>query len=399
MDKSQSIAINGPINYVKLKSKTSAQTLWIFFDFHCSLVFQTKCEEYEAKDVDKYFNKILDESDKSIDFFFETTPEYIKYSQYNPENKQQSIIQNDIYIKQVRKIFKKHHAVKKNNMIRLHYIDIREYTMIFKLYDLADYLFTSVTTTRLEAINFNRIITTLEDMKNILGPMIIIVDLIDSKHYTFNMEKAKKSKEEMIHELFYKILHQYSNEKNKNIIKQYFYKHFYDAIKDVIKFIDELITHVNEIDTKLYDEYKNQYLVIDEHKYGNTVCAEIYYGVEHDYVDVMTYDLKKEFGKLMQIIANIGSCLMDCYFLRRFLEKSNIIDKAIVYTGAYHSTVYVWFLVKYGDYEMIECNYLSDKTDIDDIQKKLAKMDFPDPALKFLLPNTFTQCIKLKTPI
>jgi hypothetical protein len=55
------IILNGPLNYIELYNKVTKQKLWLFMDTHKNITMQKKCSEYEAKDVDKFFYKILTE--------------------------------------------------------------------------------------------------------------------------------------------------------------------------------------------------------------------------------------------------------------------------------------------------------------------------------------------------
>jgi len=78
--------INGPINYIKLKNKKTNNIVWILMDIHENLEYQKKCEEYEAKDIDKFLFKELNESKEQIDFFLEIDPTDINYTNTNHIN-------------------------------------------------------------------------------------------------------------------------------------------------------------------------------------------------------------------------------------------------------------------------------------------------------------------------
>ena len=67
--------------------------------------------------------------------------------------------------------------------------------------------------------------------------------------------------------------------------------------------------------------------------------------------------IKKGLDKINFIILNLGVIIVDCFFLRRFIDKS-YIKNGIVYTGAAHSTIYIWFLIKFYNYKIAEFDYL-----------------------------------------
>ena len=86
---------------------------------------------------------------------------------------------------------------------------------------------------------------------------------------------------------------------------------------------------------------------------------------------------------------------MDCYFLRRFLDK-DYITNAIVYTGHIHTTEYLFFLIKYYDFEIIEYDD-KNKLTIDEIMKYIKKNNSVyDIINTFLLNQSLNQCIKIK---
>ncbi len=91
---------------------------------------------------------------------------------------------------------------------------------------------------------------------------------------------------------------------------------------------------------------------------------------------------------------------MDCFFLRRLIEK-DYISKSIVYTGAYHSSIYIWFLIKYygyeiEDYEYINTELLNKNDPIGSLEKIINKSNNYDELFVYLVPKKFTQCVKIK---
>jgi hypothetical protein len=148
-DSSDNIFLNGPINYFKLSN--GSNTLHIFMDYHSSINYQTKCDEYESKDIDKYLKKILlnsfDNSQNSsmnpLDFFLEIRPTTIKNIP--------SYYVNDNYIWSFISMFTKIYNDKykdstdiNSHKVRLHYIDIRDYASFIELRKSADEIFNNL---------------------------------------------------------------------------------------------------------------------------------------------------------------------------------------------------------------------------------------------------------------
>ena len=83
---------------------------------------------------------------------------------------------------------------------------------------------------------------------------------------------------------------------------------------------------------------------------------------------------------------------MDCFFIRRLNEKK-YINKSIVYTGAFHSIIYVWMLVKYFNYTIDGYNYINEKYTVEQIEKNIKKSKSYEELYEYILPKNFTQCI------
>jgi hypothetical protein len=66
-----------------------------------------------------------------------------------------------------------------------------------------------------------------------------------------------------------------------------------------------------------------------------------------------------------------------------------------MYCGNYNFMHYISFLVKYFDFEIIECDKFYIVSDIKELEKKLKTEDF-EYCVKYLSSNKYTQCIHLK---
>lgn len=375
--------INGPINYVKLESKETSQTIWIFFDRHDNVEAQSKCEDYDSKDVEKYFKKVFDETKEPIDFFFEI-------SQPDPNYTVTSINStNEKYLWQVEKLFVKYFKNNPNNHLRLHYIDIRQHIHFTNIYntcwDVSDYVFS----TSLNSLNFNYVFEKLDYLVISLKSMLDIVDQIRS-----NVDGNTSTDTNPVYKTIYKILLKYNNEQTKKLVTNYFNKYFYDFSKDLIEFINDLIKELKVIEKRVYI-IKNTDQVYTN-KWKTYTYTEFIAVKDREYLKSTKSLLNDKLYFLLNMVPLAGCCVMDCYFLRRFLEKSNMVKKIITYTGGYHSIVYVWFLVKYANFQIIDCEYLLEGTNIEKASTLIKQASEPHDVSKLFIRSKNTQCVKLK---
>lgn len=431
------IILNGPLNFIELTNKK--QKLYLFMDNHKNITKQKKCDDYEAKDIDKYLYKILSETSSqsdTIDFFLEINPTDI--------NKDYKYYSNDNYILEIRKMFRKiykEQEIKNKFNIRLHYMDVRDYSfyneIIVACLDLVnevdqykltrvDYIIGELEfiLDKLSFINecIKRVkngeihIETMENMKNI---DLVNFKFINKSNKKENTNSISKSLEELSPEqkknmgiivLLYKILLNYSNEQDRKINNTVFNENYIKIANEAIEQISELIKYIDSVDQILDNQYKNENLnirkiVINEKKklYYNI----IHYGIiDSEYTEYTRYILDK-LVKIELMILNLGTVFMDCFFLRRLVEKKDIIKKGIIYTGGYHTITYIWFLIKYYNFEITNYYYInmdklkSDSKNISEINKKIKKIVDsslnPDNLLEIFLPAKFNQCIKIKS--
>ncbi len=88
--------INGPVSCFRLEDNNeqyNKKIIYIFSDIHYDVNIQTKCNNIESIDIDKYLYKIfkkIRKNDKMYDFFVETNFEYMK-NDINNTNKRKYI--------------------------------------------------------------------------------------------------------------------------------------------------------------------------------------------------------------------------------------------------------------------------------------------------------------------
>jgi hypothetical protein len=412
------IILNGPVNYIKLFNEKTKQSVWLFMDFHLNIDFQKKCDDYEAKDFYKYIYKKLSETNELIDFFLEINPSEIK-NNYS-ENK------NSIYIEETRKIFKKiyheKYYSKENNKqnIRLHYIDIRDYSFFHDLWREMDSIFSLLRSYSLN--NLDMVIEKITKVKDILIYINKIIDIIRTNENNFDEKKFYKIdyinvkidsenknfnfneiQEKGFTQLLYKIIVKYSNDDNKKNINNYFDINYLANSINLIKYLENFIEKLHKINKRIQEEFYNMDLNIENivlDKKLKLSGTRLYYGEKRTEYDNDYFYIYSTIEKIDVVIVKLGCVFMDCFFLRRLIEK-NYISKSIVYTGGYHSTVYTWFLIKYCGYKIEEYQYINmEKLDkskpIDNLYQIINKSNNSEDILTYLIPKKLSQCIKIK---
>jgi hypothetical protein len=429
----KTIVLNGPINYFKLSNEN--KQINIFMDFHAPIHRQRKCEDFESKDVDKYFNKILSQNtkatDEPLDFFLEINPTSInfKYKYYT----------NDNYLVSIRKMFSKLYNEKYANLnenelpeqkIRLHYMDIRDYSSFNELKRKLELILSELERTKLD--NLTLIINELVSIKNILvfidslirsiisndkNPLyeklsIKKIDFVNLKEHTTKTNKIQKDKIQTdnndplsidmimdvgLYQILQKILHNYKDSNNKDNIINLFTEHYIKTSHFLIEKLNKMIPKITEID-KIIDDYiveeKITFEEINSHKNDGSRDILPYYFYSMDKYKKIWRTLIDDMEEINHLIVKMGVIMTDCYFLRRLIDNSKI-NKSIVYTGAYHSVIYLWFLVKYCDYNIDDYYYLKNDTTKKQLINIIKKSDYLD-IMQYVIPNKVNQCIKIK---
>jgi hypothetical protein len=423
-DSENNLILSGPLNYIKLLNNKTNQSIWLFMDFHKDLLHQQKCEDYDAKDFYKFIQKKLSESDELIDFFLEINPTDI--------NIDLNTHQNGIYLEETRKIFRKIYLQNENGQnknvedkqnIRLHYIDIRDYAFVYDFYKNIDSIFSILKASGLENIDavinkilsikqtlefINKIIKMIRSGKTIIDDKKFKIDYVNLKIESETSEKINYSFYDVLNTGFYQllttILEKYNDKNNREKINNYFDINYLKNSENLIKYLDNFVQKLNKISNRIDSQNTNQEINIDEIVLSDELKDKrVYYGInkyeyENDYNEIFS-----TIEKIEVILAKLGCVFMDCFFLRRLIEKE-YISKSIVYTGAYHSAVYTWFLVKYydyviDDYQYINTELLGKNESVDELKNIIDKSnDFGD-LFKYLIPKKFNQCVRIRKKI
>ena len=391
--------INGPVNFFKLVSNN--KSVYIFMDFHYSINIQRNCDNVDSKDIDKYVYNLLKTNKKEpIDFFLEIAPTKITI-----EDKS---FYNGIYIDNMRKKFKKIYTELYPNLdettkleheqtIRLHYIDIRDYAYFYEIFKIIEMIINDLNNNYIYNLTFiiselNAIVNILKIIDNMVQYIInpnkeaknelyesyskIEIDFINIKeknikqvdpinndrrttNNTNNTTNTTNTNDKDIntimdiglYKLLQKILLNYSDEKNSDKIKSFFIDHYVKTSNYLIKNITQLIENLNQInsiiDANNYNniEYSNiKFIDINKGKTDGSYYVDIVSSFNARESKELYRNILDQLYEYDQLTKNMSCIITDCYFLRRLIDNKSI-TKSIVYTGAYHSTIYIWFLI------------------------------------------------------
>lgn len=359
------VNINGPINYCCLKGVIDGveKNITLFMDKHYKLDEQTRCDTFDSIDISNYMYKEIKNSKKQLDFFLEITLDEIKSERTN---------KRDIYIKELFEMFKSEFVVEKINKtdvvrysksnpnVRLHFLDIRD------LMDMSDVRYI-IREKILKKFNVLLSTTNKEQKKNISLKILNYFDKIYAKLNKLTDDKDKIIKSNL-NKVFDSDKQKYSINKAINKCENKKLKH------NLIKFLndnyDNTMYNLNIVVNKNIKEVLEN---IEE--YENNKIKEIY-----EYMEFVE-----------EAIIDLYGLFVDCYLLRRVLDKNYIVN-SIIYTGIQHSIHYIYFLHKYYNFEIIKMHYVEKSLDM--MLKQIKESHFVFEIYKYILSNKkYPQCI------
>ncbi len=405
----QHIYVNGPTNVVRLENKEINKVIYVFFDFHTSSDFQTKCDDIRSQDVARFLVQTFDDlkfkSGKTYDFMVERGPLIPYFMESNRKGR---------YLDQVMGLFNRTFNINLNTNkvqqsdklpnVNLHWTDVRDYVLNFTMDMQYNQIPQAVQNLR---YNFNILnINQFSDAIKIVNSQIVflykvIYETKDLNNpiitkYMFSMEEKILSKftlaeyDEITKKIVYKLLKSY---KNKNIQKKILYiinNELHDIFLEFFKYINESLEKLEELKKKLEVIGNNGlYDVLLQQKDGT-----YNYGIDFNEFDsyISLYlDIKNKIFEFT--IGKIGLFLMDLFLLRRFLDK-DYITNAITYTGAGHSVNYIRLLIKYFDFDITNCSYIKDN-DINSAIEKIKNSTKKEDLNELFFTPVILQCSDL----
>ena len=371
--------VNGPINTIRIEGKVNniKKVLYIFFDIHKSLNYQTECPNIRSQDIKNYLIEQFDfarENNINVDFFMEIL---IKDEIYNKDLKYSKRTMN--YILKLREFFKNNFIFNNKTTtikiseefpnVRHHYIDFRDIFLSDILSNIFDLMNKDINEMWDYKYLNNDLIENIK--KEILGINIRMKNLKEMILYD-KYEKTKNISIIFLHKILKKIKSRY---KNKDIYQK-ITKYYLDNINRLMNDYDKT--------SKEYMNYLN-FLQKENNKFKYKSNTDI---IITDYLPKLVL-LN---NKYHDIISDIGTYIVDIYFLRRFLDK-NYVKNACVYTGGYHSCNYLYFLVKYCGFTITHTSYV--KKSIKNLTQVINKAKKNIDIENEVYPEKFIQCSDL----
>lgn len=356
--------VNGPLNLIRLEGTINNQNkiLYIFFDMHIDIKFQLNCPYNGCLNVVQYIIKSLNEGDsgKTFDIFCETWKTDLELTTFYKKR----------YIEEIIDFLKKY---KKQN-VRYHYIDIRsiikkKFNMYFDIvFNIIDNYFSNKITLQI----YNDFVENLNNIKN-------EIDYLKKSFLSNNNESD----------------HSY-------IIKKINFKYSNNAIRtklnELFEFVNYGLSKANEnIDgiLQLLEENKNFLLRKKSKLIKKNIFGIVFYTYSRNYNHLLNLQISID-----NIITDINlvvmlslQTLVDIYFLRRFLDKTYITN-GIVYTGAAHSSTYIYTLVKYFNFKITNASHINEK--IENVEILLRKSSMKNIPSHLFFPSIPTQCINIE---
>jgi len=396
--------INGPINLIRVEGKIDNQlkVFYFFMDLHIDANMQTECRDIRSVHIRNYlvntFDKLKD-TDRKVDFFLETFPDQVGLTTKR----------TDIYLNQLRNMFEKmfDFNFKENKImkpkgfpnVRLHYMDIRPY-FTFKMGDPFGML-TEIANFIYSLVNANINPYDLTKIKNgidiLHSQLKIIYDVCFSAQrkilptkiirefpgqwINYEEEEATKT----INYLINKIKNVYNNNNIKNKINVIMSDELSKMFDEYTKLYNQLHKCLDDSIPKIKYSYYDKIKVEDNYTYFGFVSHGISDNIIKNIIDI--------FEKYREVVMDIYVLIMDLYFLRRSLDKKYITN-SVVYTGAYHSSNYIRFLLKEFDFKITNVFY-SDINNLDSLNKKIKSLSDSHKVLGLFYPTVLNQCIDI----
>src|SRR5207253_1524266 len=122
----------------------------------------------------------------------------------------------------------------------------------------------------------------------------------------------------------------------------------------------------------------------------NIMFENVYsYGIPSFKIYYIFYELNMHYDMKEEYEFSIFSLLTDLYFIRRFIDK-DYITNGIIYSGARHSSNYIYILSKYFDFDINNFFYL--KENPDKLKNLIKKLNDPHDLDKYVWPKVLKQC-------
>lgn len=364
--KSEKININGPVNYVKIQGDNK-KTLHIFFDLHYDIDDQTECDDYNSLNINKYIRNFLTNTKKDINYFLEITPQKENYISDK----------NDIYIRKTENEFynlKDELQNKKN--VKLHYVNIRYFFYFEEITENINFFLNNFYVNYFEKNKKDKIYLLKQNIQHMtkiseyLYKILEIYELLlkkDIKYQKVDLTKQYdyKYKDQNNYTLYTnnaiisiitKLLKKYEDDKIKDSMNLLFKEYFINGITTILDKISEVIEVMNvyltleENSEDNHGKICNTFNKINYYSFTDTLCQD-------DFIDFKC-DIEKRVSKIKMSLEITFAQLQDIYFIRKFIDKS-YVEESIIYSGFTHSIFYIYVLIKYFGFSVVDCYYIN----------------------------------------
>lgn len=360
--------INGPYNVVRLEGTVNniKKIFYLYFDVHYDLQNQYTCPDALAVDIKDYlineFKKV--KKDKPVDFIFETDLIATR-TDINTFYKHK-------YIHEVVKLFDQAINIDKDKIkmskifpnVRLHAMEIRYHLPKNIKSFLLDNLLSEILNKSDYEIGITKIITDLEQFYELLNSTTPI------KIKKIEKDLKKKYKSKVISKyLLNKMLFKYKNINIKNILVPPILFLLNKYLKESIKLLHRLLY----LQKKRNNVQSLHFSLEDTLHYTNNI-----------------YQLKETFENISIYTEEFHCLYYDLFTLRRLLDKE-YITHAIIYTGGSHSINYIYFLIKYFDFNITHASYIDKNINFKEIHNIIRKKESPDQ-IRYIFEHDRYQC-------
>jgi hypothetical protein len=412
-DNDNKLLVSGPINVIRVEGNVHGvkKILYLFFDVHLGLFKQTHCDQDKFYDAVNYFVDNFKGSKDKISFFLEITDFVQRSKGLEKDDRQaQSIYQSkffNMYMYRVRNFFSKYfrYDVEKNKIIS----DPRYSNIYFHFFDFRwAYLPVQQAFSDVSKILMENSSNKLRQTGN------LVINMIDhiQKDYDFifntSQEDAKKilsqapklsslqeftklSQDETLlvaQRYIYKFLYSYKDEKIKQIINKLIQEEVKPMYTKVLYHLNNFLKRA-AMGIKIEQEaFKKNNSTMEYH------CRDLLInGLSQEEEIILINDLLLHCTIAENYYMILYSYLIDCYFIRRFLDK-DYSEKNIVYAGGAHTANHINILVKHFDFKITHYSYL--KYDLETSMKKLKESNC-EISTTLPLSDEESQCSDLTT--
>jgi hypothetical protein len=310
------------------------------------------------KFLKQYFNNVSD-----MDFFLEIQPQIIfSDDQYSIESIEDTR-KGKRYIDLLFRFFIDNFKIKRNRVsksdiypnIRFHYVDLRD---LFMLYDIFDVM--RSVTKYLKDLSYKKVKIGNDNLILMINGIKIIFSRLQFIYNEFYIHDLYVFPEDL----------GYLLSEDEKVTKKV--SNIINKLRKVYNYIDVKVKVNHIIDHELKEDFEE---LFDKIKYILKLLNDGIIFIKKKYSIDDKYLVESLLSLLNDIVSNylrIISKITDLYFIRRFLDK-DYIKKGITYTGISHSIMYLYILVKYFNFNIVNYVYLNN--DMEDIIKSINYID------------------------